>query len=74
MVEIIRQHLLPPRPIMIDIIAPNIHPVWDSFGIEDLLDFTAICQHVILPGALSAADNYLTRPILVEVPWIVQVG
>ena len=64
---------MPPWPIVVDVMAPDIDPVRDILLLEDMLEGQRIGQHLIFPGALSHGDDNVTLPILIEIPWIVQV-
>ena len=50
---------------MIDVVAPDIHPVRDVLLLKDVLDSKCIGQHLFLSGALPHTDNDLTLAILV---------
>ena len=72
--EKIRKHLVPPRPIVVDVLAPDVNPVRDILLLKDPLECERISEHVILPGALAHGDDDAALAVLIEIPGILQVS
>ena len=52
----IAQLLLPPAPVVVDIVAPEVHPGMDALGREDVAH-DAVVRRLVLPAALADAEH-----------------
>ena len=64
---------MPPWPIVIDIMAPNVDPGWDRFVVQDFLQRVGILQHAFFPGALAAAGDNSALTVLFQESWVIEV-
>ena len=68
--QVIREHLVPPGPVVVDVAPPDIDPGRDLLGFEDVVELAGVFQEGVFPGALPHADHDSTLAELVQVPGI----
>jgi hypothetical protein len=65
---------LPPGPIVVDIMAPQVDPGRYSLGFQDGLEGMDISVHGLFPGALPGADDDVATAVSFQVPGIFQIS
>jgi len=66
--------LIPPGPVMVDIMTPVVDPGRDGFFPEQKIQVTGIINGFIFPGALPHTYNDLTATVQIQIPRIVHAG
>ena len=64
--------LSPPRPIVIHVISPEVRPVRHVLVVKDLVKLRRVHSHLVFPGTLPAAEDYVPLPVEVEPRMIVR--
>src|SRR5687768_3378933 len=54
-VEPVREHLAPPRPVVVDVVAPDVERVRDALGAEDGRELSAAVGRLV--GPLPRQDD-----------------
>ena len=63
--HVIHDLFIPPVPVVLDVVAPQVHPHGDALGLEDALEVPGGVR--LLPGALTAADDRLLVPVQLHI-------
>ncbi|MNN66710.1 hypothetical protein D3C81_1823010 [compost metagenome] len=66
--------LVPPRPVMVHIMAPIVNPCRNALALQQILEQTGLMKHLVFISSLSDTEDDIAAAVLTQIMLITQAG